>query len=226
MFRIEISRFRIAIGTIVAIGLAYISTISNTNLLSGMMFYFLVLVFLTLVVFGVGKDRLLPSSAFVLFYIAFGGLGFQYYKVMSLLFGTFGIVIVSIIVQKYNQRDCLWVKVKYNDQDFSMKALLDTGNMLSDPVSGRPVLVVGADIAQKMTGLSLKQIQNPIDSIGAIPGLRLIPYRTVGQSGLFLLGLPVKKMQIGKWQGSGIIALSPEILCSNGSFQALTGGRV
>ena len=107
-----------------------------------------------------------------------------------------------------------------------ISALLDTGNLLKDPLSGCPVLIVSADIAQKMTGLSVSQLKTPLDSIGLLPGLRLIPYNTVGQAGLFFLGLYISNLKVGGWQGNGIIALSPELFGSAESYQALTGGYV
>ena len=100
----------------------------------------------------------------------------------------------------------------------------DTGNLLRDPITGRQVLVVGGDVALELTGLTQEQLRSPVESIGALPGLRLIPYRNVGNSSGFLLALRLQNVKIGKWKGSTLVAFAPEGLSSEGAYQALTGG--
>ena len=104
-----------------------------------------------------------------------------------------------------------------------LTALRDTGNSLRDPITGKPVLIVGADIAEKLTGLSPAALRDPVRTMGSLPGLRLIPYRTVGNTG-FLLALRIPSVKIGNRQGSALVAFSPHILGSG--YQALTGGTV
>ena len=115
------------------------------------------------------------------------------------------------------------VELSYGDTHIRITALQDTGNTLRDPITGRQVLVVGADVAQKLTGLSLQQLRTPIETIGALPGLRLIPYRSVG-SNSFLLAIHLPKVKIGSWQGGTLVAFAPDTLSSEGAYQALTGG--
>ena len=117
------------------------------------------------------------------------------------------------------------VELNYGTKRIRITALRDTGNTLRDPVTGRPVLVLGADAAQKLTGLSPQQLRTPVDSISVMPGLRLIPYRAICGSGL-LLALRVQELRIGDWCGSGLVAFAPEVLSAEGKFQALTGGML
>ncbi len=116
------------------------------------------------------------------------------------------------------------VQLQYSGKCLQLQALYDTGNLLRDPVTGKPVLIVGADVAQQLTGLSCQQLQKPVESMGAIPGLRLIPYHTVGQSDGFLLALRLQNTKIGAWQGSSVVAFAPRRLDENGKFHALIGG--
>ena len=58
------------------------------------------------------------------------------------------------------------------------------------------------------------------------PGLRLIPYKTIGQSDGFLLGMRIASAQVGDWKGGLLVALAPEEFNCEGKFQALTGGVV
>lgn len=117
------------------------------------------------------------------------------------------------------------VELNYGENRLTLTALQDTGNTLRDPVTGQQVLVIGADAAQKLTGLTQGQLQSPVESVGAIPGLRLIPYHSVGGSG-FLLALRLQGVKIGSWQGSTLVAFAPEGLSREGAYQALTGGAL
>lgn len=117
------------------------------------------------------------------------------------------------------------VELSYGDKRIHITALQDTGNTLRDPITGRQVLVVGADVAQQLTGLSPQQLRTPIETIEKMPGLRLIPYRSVG-SNSFLLAINMPKVKIGSWQGSTLVAFAPDFLSPEGAYQALTGGVI
>ncbi len=117
------------------------------------------------------------------------------------------------------------IELNYMGKLLRLTALQDTGNTLRDPITGRSVLVVGADAAHKLTGLTKDQLRNPVETMGAIPGLQLIPYSSVASRG-FLLALRLQNVRIGKWQGSSLVAFAPEGLGSEGAYQALTGGNV
>lgn len=118
------------------------------------------------------------------------------------------------------------VELNYGDHQLRLTALCDTGNTLRDPVTGTSVLVVGAEIAQQLTGLTAQQLRCPVNAVtqAKIPGLRLIPYRTVSQPSGMLLALRFPKVKIGNWQGSSLVAFAPEKLTDDGQYQALTGG--
>jgi len=102
--------------------------------------------------------------------------------------------------------------------------LEDTGNCLRDPVTGASVLVVGAQAARLLTGLTQQQLRSPLTTLGTIPGLRLIPYRTVGTGAGLLLAMRFQNVRIGSWQGSTLVAFAPEGLEMGHPYQALTGG--
>ena len=87
------------------------------------------------------------------------------------------------------------------------------------------VLVIDVDAAERLIGLSRHQLCCPVDTIGMLPGLRLIPYKSVGGSG-FLLAMRLSDVKVGSWKGSGLVAFSPEVLSAEGSYQALTGGII
>ena len=117
------------------------------------------------------------------------------------------------------------VELSYGKKRLHLTALQDTGNTLRDPITGQQVLVIGADAAGELTGLTRQQLQSPVESIGALPGLRLVPYRSVGSDG-FLLALRLQNVKIGTRKESTLVAFAPEGLSKEGAYQALTGGSV
>ena len=117
------------------------------------------------------------------------------------------------------------IELHYSGKRLLLTALIDTGNTLRDPVTGQQVLVIGADAAKKLTGLTDAQLHKPVESLNAIPGLRLIPYRSVGASG-FLLALRLQEVRIGGRRGSTVVAFAPESLGDANAYQALIGGMV
>ncbi len=120
----------------------------------------------------------------------------------------------------------LSVELEYRGNTVKIQALYDTGNLLRDPVTGKPVLIVNCDTAKRLTGLSAMQLEDPVKAIGLLPGLRLIPYRTVAMPGGILLALEIKHTKIGKYQGSRLVAFAPGQLDESGKFQALIGGAI
>ena len=122
--------------------------------------------------------------------------------------------------------DLIDVEIKYEDKTVKLKALRDTGNSLLDPLTGRSVLVVGAKTAQRLLGLTKCQLSNPIEAVesNAFPGLRLVPFKTVGQSNGMLLALKFQNVKIGEELGSRLVAFAPEGLTGDTGYDALAGG--
>lgn len=116
------------------------------------------------------------------------------------------------------------VELSYGDKKLHLTALRDTGNTLRDPVTGQSVLVVDARTAQTLTGLTPQQLRDPVQTVGALPGLRLVPYRSVGQPAGLLLAMKFQEVKIGSQRRSTLVAFAPDALGTEGAYQALTGG--
>ena len=88
------------------------------------------------------------------------------------------------------------------------------------------MLVISPEIAGRLTGLTLKQLQHPLETIALrpIPGLRLIPYRSVGNAGGFLLAKRFEDVTVGEKKQSALVAFASEGLGKGEIYQALTGG--
>ena len=122
--------------------------------------------------------------------------------------------------------ECVPLEIGFGGKRLRLKALRDTGNTLRDPVTGEPVLVISADAAHTLTGLTLEQLRHPMETLtqGRIPGLRLIPYRSVGGGG-FLLAKVFSDVKLGARCQKAVIAFDTGNLGRTDGFQALTGGN-
>ena len=178
------------------------------------------------VAFGIDRSALRRSVLSMTLAGAALGLGTN---TLFALAGGAGMVCVLCITGfcgRMEKRHYVPVVLQWGDRRVALAALYDTGNTLRDPVTGEGVLVAGAGIAEKLIGLSVKQLREPLSTITEHPGLRLIPYRAVGRENGFLLGMRVDNARIGKRQRSVVVAFAPEGLGSTGEYEALIGGAV
>lgn len=188
------------------------------------------LVLMSGIAFGFCWMAVRRCAVFVLLSMALGGIamGFGDGGSATVLFAAAGVAVMCAVGfrDRIGGAAYLPVELTYGGRQIRFLALQDTGNTLRDPVTGRAVLVVGADVATKLIGLSEQQLRHPIEvlSQSAISGLRLIPYHGLGQSGGMLLALRIPEVKIGKWKGSSLVAFAPERLSREGAYQALTGG--
>lgn len=115
--------------------------------------------------------------------------------------------------------------------DFSL--LVDTGNDLCDPVSGKPALVLDRRAAARILPIEAAvplaglRADNAPAVLAALPGacrsrFQLLPYRAVGKgNGLLLAFRPERAARDGTpWQG--LAAISPEQV-ANGQYEGLIG---
>jgi len=190
----------------------------------------LVLVAMSMIAFGLRKSALRRAVIFALLQLALSGVAFGSgnSNVLCLPAVAAGLLLMCLFAFRgaAGAESYVPVELHYNGKRICLTALRDTGNTLRDPVTGRPVLVVGADTARMLTGLSEQQLRCPVESVGALPGLRLIPYRAVGNDSGLLLALKLKNVKIGPWRGSSLVAFAPEGLGMQSEYQALTGGTV
>ena len=201
------------------------------SFLGGILWRVVSLALMGWIAFGSNISALRRCALFVLLSMALGGIAMMLSQggFASILLGCLGILLICFIgfggrvVAKY-----VPVELKYTDQTVRITALVDTGNTLRDPITGCPVLVVGAQVAGQLLGLTKEQLQSPPDALRGmkIPGLRLIPFHTVGKENGMLLAMRMKGVRIGSWRGDPIVAFAPEGLGNNDAYQALTGGFV
>jgi stage II sporulation protein GA (sporulation sigma-E factor processing peptidase) len=111
------------------------------------------------------------------------------------------------------------IAVTYRGRTVRTMALQDTGNTLRDPITGENVTVLSPRLGMKL-GIPEDVLRDPAASL--LPGLRLIPARTVGGGGL-LAAVRCERVVIDGRAAGRLVAFARENF-RNGEYQALTGG--
>lgn len=179
--------------------------------------------------FGWNRSAVPRSCVFLLLSLALGGLALSLGRsdIRGLMLAGLGIwCLCRLCGQSVSgARDYLPLEICCGDRRVKLLALRDTGNTLRDPVTGEQVLVVSPAAAARLTGLTQQQLAHPMETLASrcLPGLRLIPYRTVGQSGM-MLAMKFDQVYIDGRRKESVVAFSPENFDRSEAYQALTGG--
>ena len=183
----------------------------------------LCLLVVSAVAFGVKRDSLLPAAV----YLAMNGAAVLLAKGIGDGHGAVAAALVAALclLRRSPMGRTVPVKLRYGTQELHIRALLDTGNCLHDPLTGDRVLVLGAEAAKKLVGLELRELEDPIGTVakGKVQGLRLIPIQTVGGKGL-LLALRIPEVRLGNNSKSRVVAFAPCLMDERNGFHGLTGG--
>lgn len=183
-------------------------------------------------VFGFQKSSFRKTAIFLLLSMSLGGIatvsgrgGFS--ELLLALTCILGIFLLTL-GGKLKSQDLVPVELQYEGRHLRVMAMRDTGNVLTDPVTGEGVLILGADVGEKMLGLTEKELRDPVSAMlrKRVPGLRLIPYRAVGISNGMLLGVPLDSVTIDSHPAGRLVAFAPEPFEGGRGYQALTGGMV
>ena len=184
------------------------------------------------VAFGFRRDAVKRGGVFLLLSLALGGMAlcFPRQNFAALTLGAAGVWLLCRVSFGDGAvgREFVPVTLRYGEKTASFTALRDTGNTLRDPITGEPVLVVSGQIGEQLTGLTRHQLSSPLETMAArpLPGLRLIPYHAVGNSGGLLLAMRFPGAVVGKKEQTVLAAFAAEGLSNTGMYQALTGGAL
>lgn len=183
-----------------------------------------------LMAFGRDAGALKRGGVFLLLSMAMGGIALSLGRgdLLSLVLCAALCLLLSLISfgGQVGGREYVPLKITYEGRTASLIALKDTGNTLRDPVTGEQVLIISTEIASRLTGLTAEQLRHPLETMvfHTVPGLRLIPYRSVGNAGGFLLAKRFEEVTIGDKKQSALVAFAAEGLGKGEIYQALTGG--
>lgn len=182
--------------------------------------------------FGWDASAFKRGAVFVLLSMALGGLALSIGKgsfpVLVLAAGGLWLLCRVSFGDGIGEKEYTNLTISHQGNCVNLIALRDSGNTLRDPVTGEQVLVISPGAARRLTGLTEEQLKHPLETLasGCLPGLRLIPYRAVGQGSGMLLGMRFEEVTVGTRKQSAVVAFAPEGLGSGSMYQALTGGVI
>lgn len=192
----------------------------------------LCLVIMAGIAFGWNRSAWKRGGMFLILSMSLGGVALCFGKsdFFVLVLGAIGLRLLCAVAfgKHIGSREYVTVKLSYGGRTESVIALRDTGNGLQDPVTGESVLVISGIVAEKLLGLTQNQIRSPLETMmeAHIPGLRLIPYRCVGNPSAMMLAMPFDNCCIGGMCRRTLVAFAPDGLGKGEVFQALAGGAI
>lgn len=178
-------------------------------------------------VFGYKRDGIRKVVAFILLNAALEGVvnGHALSVAPQRVAVSVLIALLCRVLHKKERSVCPYahIKIRYRGRTVHVKAFRDTGNGLKDIVTGGPVLVIGPDVAFRLTGLSREELSAPLETMEDRPieGLRLIPFSSVGHSHDLMLAVRSRDTVIDGVRSDMVIAMAPEGM---GRYEALIGG--
>lgn len=157
------------------------------------------------------------------------------------ILGTIILIIsFKLTKNKMTKKDMICkIKLKLNGKETILKAIVDTGNMLKEPITGNPVVVV-----EKMALYDLmpKEILNNTEFILGgdferipenikneyISRLKIIPFSSLGKQNGMLIGIKPEKLEVINEQSEeekkeAIIGIYNKSLTKRGEYNALIG---
>lgn len=159
---------------------------------------------------------------------------------LGAILGTIIIIIsFKIAKNKISKKDMFCkAKITLNKKDIYLNAMVDTGNMLKEPISGLPVIVVEYT---KLYNIIPKEILNNIDLILGgdlkkipedikkeyISKLKVIPFASLGKQNGMLMGIKADSVEIlgedTSEKKEAIIGIYNKSLTKRGEYDALLG---
>lgn len=179
------------------------------------------------IAFGAHLESVRRCVLFVILSMALGGiaLGIGTGGILSILFSAAAVCVMCIfgLKGKIGNR-FIPVEIRHNGKIHNFTALIDTGNSLTDPISGQQVMVVSSALGHRLLGQKMLAFSDPLSAITYIQGGRLVPYHSVGTENGLLAAKRFQDVKIGKWRGACLVAFSPQELGKGEEYEALTGG--
>lgn len=182
----------------------------------------------------------------LLYFISPGNILFENGKLvgtyplkMILIGGLIGFFIIIIsfksIKNKISKKDMLCnISIVFEEGKVDINAIIDTGNFLKEPLTGKPVIIVEKDTLKKVIPVNiLENMQEIINGTKEIEEkyiskIRLIPFTALGTENGLLLGIKPEKLYIN-YQGKivenkkVIVGVYNKKLSRNNKYNALVG---
>lgn len=198
---------------------------SRFRFLSDVHWRLMSLLIMAFLAFGWDLGGLMPGAVFVLLRLAMDGVS-DGGLWPAILFGA--LILLLCRARDDQHGNFAGITILHKDHKVEVTALLDTGNTLTDPISGDPVLVVSSDVAYQLLQLRQEDLASPLETLARqlVPGLRLIPYTAIGVPGGMLLGIRPEQVSVNGEDKRYILAFAPQRIGQGKGYQALAGGNV
>lgn len=158
---------------------------------------------------------------------------------MILIGGLIGFFIIIIsfksIKNKLSKKDMLCnISIVFEQGKVDMMAIIDTGNFLKEPLTGKPVIIVEKDALKNVIPVNILDCMEEIVSGSKIiedkyvSKIRLIPFSALGTENGLLLGIKPENFYIN-YQGKIlenkdiIVGIYNKKLSKNNRYNALVG---
>lgn len=264
--KIKIKHLRLFLASLIGAIYSVIEYISKINIYSNIITKIILSILIVYIAYN-PQDVKKMCKELLLFYLTtftFGGVATYLIYVIKpqeiiikngMYTGTYilktvflGAIIGSIIIiigfklakNKITKKDMFCItKIKINGKEIELKTMMDTGNMLKEPISGNPVMVVEKN---SLYNIIPKEILNNIENILGgdfekipqelkeeyIPRLKIIPFSSLGKQNGMLLGIKAEKFKIITEQTEEekenvIIGIYNKSLTKRGEYNALIG---
>ena len=259
----KIKHIRILISSLIGAIYSVLSYISNLAIFSNLFTKILISIIMVYIAFN-PKDIKALGKITLLFYLTsfvFGGVAFAMIYIIKpqnilmkdgLFLGTYplktifiGAIVASIILitgfkvvkSKFSKKDMFCnINIKIKGKEKKIKVMVDTGNLLKDPISGMPVIVIEHtelyDILpkellnnlEKILGGDLKGIPEDIKN-EYLSKLRVIPYSSLGKQNGMILGIKADEVKVEDEtiKNNVIIGIYNKALTKRGEYNGLIG---
>lgn len=160
--------------------------------------------------------------------VLYGDLPFGLLIILALLCGIFSFLSGKIIRKKATAKECE-IKVTLNKQSVTLKGLIDSGNLLKEPISGKPVIIATFNSLRKIIPPELFDLfKNKSSDVPyncqSLSRIRIIPTSTVNDRGI-LLGISPDDVVLDKKNVDVYIAITND-KDSFGDFSAIVPNEI
>lgn len=266
ILKIKVSFFRLLLASLIGAIYAALQYISNMKILSNIMIKTFLSIIIIWVAFHPQNMKKMCKQL-LLFYLTtftFGGVATYLIYVLKpqnivikngMYVGTYvlkvifigailgtGILLVSFKISKnkISKKDMICkILIKLNGKEITLNTMIDTGNMLREPITGNPVAVVEKN---SLYDVLPKEILNNTESILGgdfgkipedikqeyIPKLKFIPFSSLGKQNGMLIGIKPEKLKVineemEEERADAIIGIYNKSLTKRGEYNALIG---
>lgn len=156
---------------------------------------------------------------------------------VAIIAGAIAFIVVQIVFKinkaKVTAKDIIYtIEISMHNKKTKVKALLDTGNMLKDPITNVPVIVVEEKIMKKVIPSKFFEVGIGGDESEEIEmyktRIRMIPFSSIGKENGMLMGIKVDNVKVIDYDGTKeiknvIVGIYKKNLSKNDKYNALIG---